>query len=96
MDDKLNPRQLCACHSQMHLLMDDTLASSVADFVRCNIRLKPEVPWVYKGIFLLSPLWQTPLWHQVAYATAILSGMNSQCGALQVSQKVCISQAWWR
>ena len=30
-------------------------------------------------LILLSPLWQMPLWHQVANATAILSGIISLC-----------------
>ena len=35
---------------------------------------------VYTGpLILLSPLWQMPLWHQVAYATAIPSGIISTC-----------------
>ena len=38
---------------------------------------------VYKGLFLhLLPLWQMPLWHQVAHDIAILCGIISLCTEL--------------
>ena len=59
-------------------MTDDTLESYVADSdVIASFR--PELPQVYKCplILLLSPLWQMPLWHHVALATALLSGIIS-------------------
>ena len=63
--------------------MGDTLASSKADSIRCNNMVETRIAMVYEGLlFLLSPLWQMPLWHQVKHATTILSPTISMCNAV--------------
>ena len=54
--------------------MVDTLWQTVLGVIAW---FRPKLP-VYKYLLiLLSPLWQMPLWHQVAHATAIQHGIIS-------------------